>query len=307
VKNKRLLALTWALLTAACPFVTAQNFLDYLEVIYFSEDGKMVAIKTTGNPDSPVGPVITAGRILILDTSTGNLEESFDVTEGAILGWGADDEKLKKDAEEAWKQVAPSLFVRGINVEAERGRLPPDCELSYRTKLIDQNAGIYELTYYLHHFDTGHTLGIKKIEAWMPEGVEAGTVEVIYPLPKGNGYLALDRTPPKMEFDTGPPIMAEFYNGVGFAYYKRKDYEAADRYFNVSYGFDPWYPKATYNIACIRALRGDANGAIEYLNKLYRDEPSAMELLGQVDTDSDFNGIRKDPRFQAFMKKVRPR
>ena len=312
MNNLKLTVATALMLMVACAVALHAQILDYLELMYFAEDGSRVALLTTGYSDSVGADHSPLSRILIYDTSTASLVESLDYTEFVVFD-GPDDKRIKA-IEEKKQSVREYLSVIGLNAKPAQGMMPDGLELKSRVETINQSEGRYRLTFYLREFDTGHTLTVYVSEVSYPSSLEGfmfGTDNHWFP--KGDGLLAIYGLPPRMEFDPGQPdffianqrTMANFYNGVGFAFYRRKDYQVALDYFFESYRYDPWFPKAAYNIACIRALNGDVDGSLEYLQKLYRDNDEALQLLDQVDKDSDFNGIRKDPRFEAFMKKVR--
>lgn len=312
MKNPKFTFAAALMLMVVCAVALHAQILDYLEVMYFAEDGSRVALLTTGYSDSVGAPLSPLSRILIYDTSTAKLVESLDYTEFVVFE-GPDDKRMKA-IEEKKKSVREYLGVIGLSVEPQPGMLPDGTELKSRVETINQSEGRYRLTFYLREFDTGHTLKVYGSDVSYPSSLEGfmfGTDN--YSFPNGDGFVAIYALPSRMEFDPGQPgffivnqrTMANFYNGVGFAFYKRKNHQVAIDYFFESYRYDPRFPKAAYNIACIRALNGDVEGCLEYLQKLFRDNDEALKLLDQVDKDSDFNGIRKDPRFEAFMKKVR--
>lgn len=60
-------------------------------------------------------------------------------------------------------------------------------------------------------------------------------------------------------------------------------------------------PLVLYNVACFYSLRGDADRAIELLNKAIEQGWGDKAWL---ETDSDLNPVRDDPRFQALLDTI---
>lgn len=66
--------------------------------------------------------------------------------------------------------------------------------------------------------------------------------------------------------------------------------------------FPPVAPTAAYNAACVYAVKGDKDKAIEWLQKamdLGFFHPEAVEI------DSDMDALRTDPRFQALLARMK--
>ena len=66
---------------------------------------------------------------------------------------------------------------------------------------------------------------------------------------------------------------------------------------------DPEDPIVSYNAACTYTQLGEADKAFAALEKWASNSGSEMESW--IETDSDFDLIRGDPRFDAFMHKIR--
>ncbi len=62
-------------------------------------------------------------------------------------------------------------------------------------------------------------------------------------------------------------------------------------------GFPDVAPMAIYNVACVHSLKGDKDQAIAWLQKAIAN---GFNDAGQLAGDSDFDGLRADPRFQAL-------
>lgn len=65
----------------------------------------------------------------------------------------------------------------------------------------------------------------------------------------------------------------------------------------------PDFHKAGYNKACYYALQGDIEQALENLQNAINLSPDKYREMAR--TDSDFDGIREDERFEALIKSVK--
>lgn len=69
---------------------------------------------------------------------------------------------------------------------------------------------------------------------------------------------------------------------------------------------DRSHVKAPYNAACTFALQRDVDGALYMLRELAMIGGSAAtERIHKVDSDSDFDPVRRDPRFQRALSEIR--
>jgi hypothetical protein len=66
---------------------------------------------------------------------------------------------------------------------------------------------------------------------------------------------------------------------------------------------DPEDPIVAYNAACTYAQLREVDKAFAALEKWAGNSGSEMESW--IESDSDFDSIRSDPRFNVFMTKVR--
>jgi hypothetical protein len=132
--------------------------------------------------------------------------------------------------------------------------------------------------------------------------------------PDGRNFVIFYRTPFMGEYapgDRGAIIvnrfqLSDFYNCVGFAHYKQKNYNSALGYFDLSHFYDEENPKVLYNIACMNALNADVDRVIEYLTYLeHLKTEQAARLLMQVQKDSDFSRIRNNREFKEFLETIR--
>ena len=72
------------------------------------------------------------------------------------------------------------------------------------------------------------------------------------------------------------------------------DYETAQRILAEGVAEKPGSGPLLYNLACVEALAGDADAALEHLNAAVT---ASERLRANAQTDGDFASIRDDPRF----------
>jgi tetratricopeptide (TPR) repeat protein len=73
-------------------------------------------------------------------------------------------------------------------------------------------------------------------------------------------------------------------------------YDEAERLLQQALDANPGHGSVLYNLACVEALGGRHEAAIEHLSAAITAEPELVEL---AQTDEDFASIRGDPRFPA--------
>lgn len=66
--------------------------------------------------------------------------------------------------------------------------------------------------------------------------------------------------------------------------------------------FDQVGGTAAYNAACVYSLKGDADQAIQWLDTAAK---KGFANVDHIDTDSDMDAIRKDPRFQQIVERMK--
>lgn len=177
----------------------------------------------------------------------------------------------------------------------------------------DSQSGYYECRFYLTHPAPRFSFTVEKAKIFQtrPGGV---TIKKTYRTDDKKGYVTFYRTPAIMEYDMGrdgvvlinSTDLSRFYNGVGFRYYKKKEYQQALGYFQRSLYYDPSYETALYNAACMNGLTGDAKQAVHFLKKLKAlDTSRARQKLRKSKTDSDFDGVRDSSEFKEFVQSLR--
>ena len=99
-----------------------------------------------------------------------------------------------------------------------------------------------------------------------------------------------------MEFK---PDFHEAWNNRGYSLDNLGRYEEAISSYDKAVEFKPDYHQAWYNKACSYALQNNIEQAIESLKTAINLHPKVREW---AKTDSDFDAIREDERFQELIK-----
>src|SRR5207245_10550478 len=68
-----------------------------------------------------------------------------------------------------------------------------------------------------------------------------------------------------------------------------------------AFAIDPEDSSVLYNLACIYALAGSSDEALDHLNRAIKNGFGQREWL---ENDSALDPIRSDPRFEALMRKL---
>jgi tetratricopeptide (TPR) repeat protein len=93
------------------------------------------------------------------------------------------------------------------------------------------------------------------------------------------------------------PERGDFYNGLGLAYYRAKNFSQALKLFSAAMRLDPKDAVAKYNEACVLAILGRRDEALESLADAVSLDP---RLLITARKDTDFASIRAFPRFREI-------
>ncbi len=151
---------------------------------------------------------------------------------------------------------------------------------------------------------------------------------------KGKMEKALEEFQKAIEIN---PFYAEAYNNLGAVYLYKEEYEKAIPYLEKAIEVDPAYGfphynlaialhylgkdegaiaelkqaiklnprnfKAYYNMACYYSLLNEIDLAIEYLKLSIEYGYSNWDL---IETDSDLDNLRKDPRYQEIIAQRPP-
>lgn len=91
-------------------------------------------------------------------------------------------------------------------------------------------------------------------------------------------------------------ISAWEYEFLAFPHLRAGRYDEAERLLHEALDAKPGNGSVLYNLACVEALAGKHEDAIEHLTAGIAAEPRLLEL---AQDDEDFASIRDDPRFPA--------
>ncbi len=95
------------------------------------------------------------------------------------------------------------------------------------------------------------------------------------------------------------PERSDFYNGMGLAYYRAKKYIQALKLFGTAMRIDPRDAVARYNEACVLALLGRGEDALESLADALILDPRLIET---AQNDRDFINLKNVARFQELTR-----
>ncbi len=95
------------------------------------------------------------------------------------------------------------------------------------------------------------------------------------------------------------PDYANAYNNRGNAYSDKGELETAIADYNEALRINPDYASAFYNKACAYALQGKVAEMLPPLRRAL--ELDRYEYLALIATDSDFDGVRGEARFEALL------
>jgi tetratricopeptide (TPR) repeat protein len=80
--------------------------------------------------------------------------------------------------------------------------------------------------------------------------------------------------------------------------WERGDWDEAERLHREGLAHHPDNPSLLYNLACIKALRGESDEALELLRRSLEAEPKYRKY---AETDEDLEPLRSDPRFSEVL------
>jgi tetratricopeptide (TPR) repeat protein len=97
------------------------------------------------------------------------------------------------------------------------------------------------------------------------------------------------------------PERADFYNGLGLAYYRKKSYPEALKSFGTAIEVDPNDATAHYNEACVLSLMGRVDEAVTSLSEALTLDP---RLTQTARSDQDFENIKRTLRFNELTQRT---
>jgi tetratricopeptide (TPR) repeat protein len=95
------------------------------------------------------------------------------------------------------------------------------------------------------------------------------------------------------------PERSDFYNGMGLAYYRKKSYADALKLFVAATEIDPNDATARYNAACVLALLGRGDEAINTLAEAITLDPRLMQTARG---DNDFAALKQSLKFKDLVQ-----
>ncbi len=98
------------------------------------------------------------------------------------------------------------------------------------------------------------------------------------------------------------PSNPEILKEIGITQYALGDYESAQKYYLWALKYDPGFVVAHYNLACVRARRGNRRGA---LGSLRRAVELGFNALDAMNADPDLDSIRGEPDYQEILRLAR--
>jgi tetratricopeptide (TPR) repeat protein len=97
------------------------------------------------------------------------------------------------------------------------------------------------------------------------------------------------------------PDRSDYYNGMGLAFYRKKQYRVALEVFTEATKIDPNDAVAAYNEACVLSLLNRKPEALARLKDAVSLDP---KLLETAQTDTDLNNIRQESDFNEIIPKT---
>lgn len=97
------------------------------------------------------------------------------------------------------------------------------------------------------------------------------------------------------------PARADYYNGMGLAFYRKKSYPEALKLFVAATEVDPNDATARYNEACVLSLMGRGEEAVNTLAEAVSLDP---RLLQNARSDTDFENIKGNLKYRELVQQA---
>jgi tetratricopeptide (TPR) repeat protein len=195
-----------------------------------------------------------------------------------------------------WRPVRRTLGVQAFGINAYSGEKAGDQVVEEHDEL-GGGAGRHEELYVVLEGRATFTVDGEEIDA------PAGTLVFLPdPASKRVGYAAEDETTVLV---IGSPV-GRAYGVSPWEYffeaqpaYDAGDYDRAYEIAARGLEHHPENPSLNYNLACYRALSGHADEALDLLERGFELNPEMREWAA---SDTDFDALRGDPRFERLMR-----
>lgn len=254
---------------------------------------------------------------LIPEDNLGNrvpVQAAFNIVELMDTGEYESEEELEAKNQEM-QQLAGEILADWDPSPIET-RLPDAFDVfitGNKARQTEEEFTEWRMILSLRHRPTGWAKPFAQFEMWCT-GPETFTFQHGRVGPTGRSTVLRIRTPMVMEFVPeadllyviGPELLAQYFNEVGFEYYKTEQYEEASYFFQSALRCIPEHVLAAYNAACMEALQANGPGALYFLNRLKEIETEeALKRIEKAESDGDFDPVRGDPSFQAGWKELK--
>ena len=190
----------------------------------------------------------------------------------------------------SWLPIRRTLGVTGFSVNGYVAAKAGDTVIETHDE-TGSGAGGHEELYLVTQGRASFTVG--------GEDMELGPGEMVFvDPPTKRGAKALEAGTTVLVFAGRPgdalPVspFEHWYSAIPA--WKAGDYEGA--YATIEKAFDdyPDHPRVHFELACLRALQGRRDDALEHLRPAIAGEPRSAKWARE---DSDFDGLRDDPDF----------
>ncbi len=94
------------------------------------------------------------------------------------------------------------------------------------------------------------------------------------------------------------PERSDYYNGMGLAYYRKKEFGTALGIFGEATKIDPNDAVARYNEACVHSILNQKSKALNKLKDALALDPRLSE---NIKTDADLDNLRNEPAFLEML------
>ena len=190
----------------------------------------------------------------------------------------------------SWLPIRRTLGVTGFSVNGYVAEKAGDTVIETHDETGSGSGGHEEL-YLVTRGEASFTVG--------DDEMELGVGEMVFVDPKTTrGAKALEAGTTVLVFAGRPgdalPVspFEHWYSAIPA--WEAGDYEAA--YATIEKAFDdyPGHPRVHFELACLRALQGRREDALDHLRPAIAGEPRCAKWARE---DSDFDGLREDPDF----------